>query len=66
MPQALQQTLAPVPSDIEIAQAATPIPIDRIADEIGVLPGGIVLRPGAARRPGGKGGKYATYRISIG
>ena len=38
MPQALQQTLAPVPSDIEIAQAATPIPIDRIAGEIGVLP----------------------------
>lgn len=38
MPQALQQTLAPVPSDIEIAQAATPIPIDRIAGEIGILP----------------------------
>jgi len=38
MPQALQQTPAPVPSDIEIAQAATPIPIDRIAGEIGVLP----------------------------
>ncbi len=38
MPQALQQTLAPVPSDIEIAQAATPIPIDRIAAEIGILP----------------------------
>ena len=38
MPQALQQTLAPVPSDIEIAQAATPVPIDRIAGEIGVLP----------------------------
>jgi len=38
MPQALQQTLAPVPSDIEIAQAATPLPIDRIAAEIGILP----------------------------
>jgi formyltetrahydrofolate synthetase len=38
MPHALKKTLAPVPSDIEIAQAATPIPIDRIAAETGVLP----------------------------
>ncbi len=38
MPHALAQTLAPVPSDIEIAQAATPIPIDRIATETGILP----------------------------
>ena len=38
MPKALQQTLVPVPSDIEIAQAATPLPIDRIAAETGILP----------------------------
>ena len=38
MAYALQKTLVPVPSDIEIAQAATPIPIDRIAAEIGILP----------------------------
>lgn len=38
MPHALKQMLTPVPSDIEIAQAAAPISIDRIAAEIGVLP----------------------------
>ena len=38
MPHALKQTLAPVPSDIDIAQAAKPIPIDRIAAETGILP----------------------------
>ena len=38
MPHPLQKTLVPVPSDIDIAQAAAPIPIDRIAAEIGVLP----------------------------
>src|SRR5689334_7838088 len=38
MTNALQKTLVPVPSDIDIAQAATPIPIDRIAAEIGIQP----------------------------
>jgi methylenetetrahydrofolate dehydrogenase (NADP+)/methenyltetrahydrofolate cyclohydrolase/formyltetrahydrofolate synthetase/formate--tetrahydrofolate ligase len=38
MAHALQKTLVPVPSDIEIAQAAIPIPIDRIAAETGILP----------------------------
>ena len=38
MSNALQKTLVPVPSDIEIAQAATPIPIDRIAADAGILP----------------------------
>src|SRR5215467_12110867 len=38
MAYALQKTLVLVPSDIEIAQAATPIPIDRIALEAGILP----------------------------
>jgi formyltetrahydrofolate synthetase len=34
----LANILSRVPSDIEIAQAATPIPIDRIASEAGILP----------------------------
>jgi len=34
----LKNILASVPSDIEIAQAATPIPIDTIASEAGILP----------------------------
>jgi len=38
MPKPLLKTLVPVPSDIEIAQAATPIPIDRIAADIGIQP----------------------------
>ncbi|HLK49124.1 MAG TPA: formate--tetrahydrofolate ligase, partial [Bryobacteraceae bacterium] len=38
MAYALKKTLVPVPSDIEIAQAATPVPIDRIAAEAGILP----------------------------
>jgi len=38
MPHKLQNILARVPSDIEIAQAATPIPIDKIAAEAGILP----------------------------
>ncbi len=38
MPHKLQNLLARVPSDIEIAQAATPIPIERIAAEVGILP----------------------------
>ena len=38
MPHKLQNILARVPSDIEIAQAATPIPIDKIAAETGILP----------------------------
>jgi formyltetrahydrofolate synthetase len=38
MPHKLQNILARVPSDIEIAQAATPIPIDKLAAEIGIQP----------------------------
>ena len=38
MPHKLAHILTCVPSDIEIAQAATPIPIDRIASEAGILP----------------------------
>ena len=38
MPYKLTNLLTRVPSDIEIAQAATPIPIDRIASEAGILP----------------------------
>jgi formyltetrahydrofolate synthetase len=34
----LTNLLSPVPSDIEIAQAAMPVPIDRIAAEAGVKP----------------------------
>jgi len=34
----LKNILASVPSDIEIAQSATPLPIDRIAAEAGILP----------------------------
>jgi formyltetrahydrofolate synthetase len=37
MPHKLKNILARVPSDIDIAQAATPIPIDRIAAETGIL-----------------------------
>jgi formyltetrahydrofolate synthetase len=38
MPHKLTNLLNPVPSDLAIAQAATPVPIDRIAHEAGVLP----------------------------
>jgi formyltetrahydrofolate synthetase len=38
MPHKLQNILARVPSDLEIAQAATPIPIDKLAAEVGILP----------------------------
>ncbi len=38
MPHKLKNLLASVPSDIEIAQAATPVPIDQIASEAGILP----------------------------
>jgi len=38
MPHKLTNILARVPSDIEIAQAATPIPIGQIATEAGILP----------------------------
>src|SRR5215813_7775798 len=34
----LSRLLTPVPSDIDIAQAATPIPIDKIAADAGILP----------------------------
>ncbi len=38
MPKKLQNLLTPVPSDIDIAQAAVPLPITQIADEVGLLP----------------------------
>jgi formyltetrahydrofolate synthetase len=38
MPHKLKNVLTRVPSDIEIAQAATPLPIDQIAAEAGILP----------------------------
>ncbi|HTW25204.1 MAG TPA: formate--tetrahydrofolate ligase [Candidatus Baltobacteraceae bacterium] len=38
MPHKLTNMLSRVPSDIEIAQAATPIAIDKIAAEAGILP----------------------------
>lgn len=38
MPHKLQNLLTPVPSDIEIAQAATPLPITQIAQEVGLNP----------------------------
>jgi formyltetrahydrofolate synthetase len=38
MPHKLTNVLAHVPRDIEIAQASTPIPIDQIAAEVGILP----------------------------
>ena len=38
MPHKLTNILSNVPSDLEIAQAATPLPIDRIAAEAGVKP----------------------------
>ncbi|MGA2509729.1 MAG: formate--tetrahydrofolate ligase [Candidatus Acidiferrales bacterium] len=38
MPHKLKNILARVPSDIDIAQAATPIPVNTIAAEAGILP----------------------------
>ncbi|MEM7330896.1 MAG: formate--tetrahydrofolate ligase [Chloroflexota bacterium] len=38
MPHKLENLLNPVPSDIEIAQAATPLPITQIAEEAGLEP----------------------------
>ena len=43
MPHKLENLLVPVPSDIDIAQAATPLPIRQIADEMGLLPEELVL-----------------------
>jgi formyltetrahydrofolate synthetase len=43
MPHKLKNILARVPSDIQIAQSATPIPIDQIAAEAGILPDEIDL-----------------------
>lgn len=43
MPHKLKNVLARVPSDIEIAQSAPPIPIDKIAAEAGILPDEIDL-----------------------
>ena len=43
MPHKLTNCLASVPSDLDIAQAVTPIPIGRIALEAGILPGELEL-----------------------
>jgi len=55
MPHKLKNILARVPSDIEIAQAATPIPIGQIAAESGILPEELELY----------GNTKAKVRISI-
>ncbi len=39
MPHKLKNLLAQVPSDLEIAQSARALPVDRIAAEAGILPG---------------------------
>ncbi|MEM7797560.1 MAG: formate--tetrahydrofolate ligase [Chloroflexota bacterium] len=38
MPKKLNNLLDPVPSDIDIAQAAEPLPINALATEVGILP----------------------------
>jgi formyltetrahydrofolate synthetase len=38
MPHKLQNLKSPVPSDIDIAQAAEPLPVQQIAEEVGLLP----------------------------
>ena len=43
MPHKLETLLTPVPSDIDIAQASTPLPIKQIADEVGLLPEELVF-----------------------
>src|SRR5579863_8730494 len=43
MPHKLKNLLASVPADIEISQSATPIPIDQIASDAGILPGELEL-----------------------
>src|SRR5579863_7153526 len=43
MPHKLTNRLTSVPADIEISQSATPIPIDQIASDAGILPGELEL-----------------------
>ncbi len=43
MPHKLENMLADVPSDIDIAQAVDPLPITQIAEEAGILPEELVL-----------------------
>ena len=38
MPHKLKDLQRPVPSDIDIAQAAEPLPVQQIAEEVGLLP----------------------------
>ena len=38
MPHKLQNLQMPVPSDLDIAQSVTPLPISQIAEEVGLLP----------------------------
>ncbi|WP_420627928.1 formate--tetrahydrofolate ligase [Candidatus Leptofilum sp.] len=66
MPHKLQNLKTAVPSDIEIAQEATPLPITQIAEEVGLLPEELVpygvdkakvklsVRERLADRPNGK------------
>lgn len=66
MPHKLQNLKTAVPSDIEIAQEATPLPITQIANEVGLLPEELVpygvdkakvklsVRDRLADRPNGK------------
>ena len=43
MPHKLENLLTPVPSDLDIAQAAEPLPITQIAEEVGLLPEELIL-----------------------
>lgn len=38
MPRKLTNLIRPVPSDIEIAQSFEPVPISKIAKQVGLLP----------------------------
>ncbi len=43
MPRKLTELKRPVPSDLEIAQSIDPIPITKIAEEVGILPEELIL-----------------------
>jgi len=43
MPRKLTDLKRPVPSDLDIAQSITPLPISQIAEEVGILPEELIL-----------------------
>ncbi len=43
MPHKLQNLQVPVPSDLDIAQSVTPLPISQIAEEVGLQPEELIL-----------------------